>query len=180
MTKLIKNNQKGFTLIELMIVVAIIGILAAIAIPNFLQYQLKAKTAESKTNLGAIRTSEEAYAAENDQYLGAASQPAGNATAAKTPWAAGAASGFTLIGYRPAGAVYYRYGVSDGAAIAAPAVALAAVGADDAVGAGTAPTAGVVELQINAMGDLDGNAAPGGFTMTDENPDITDLAPGVF
>ena len=58
------KGQKGFTLIELMIVVAIIGILAAIAIPNFLQYQLKSRQSEAKTNLQAIKTSEVAFQAE--------------------------------------------------------------------------------------------------------------------
>lgn len=62
------KKQAGFTLIELMIVVAIIGILAAIAIPNFMSYQCKAKQAEAKSNLGNIRTAQEAYFAEYDTY----------------------------------------------------------------------------------------------------------------
>ncbi len=66
--KKIFNSKKGFTLIELMIVVAIIGILAAIAIPNFLNYQCKAKQSEAKSNLGNIRTQQEAFRAENDTY----------------------------------------------------------------------------------------------------------------
>jgi len=66
LTKL--RSKKGFTLIELMIVVAIIGILAAIAIPNFLKFQAKSKMSEAKTNLGAIYTGELAYFGEQNKY----------------------------------------------------------------------------------------------------------------
>ena len=62
------KGQKGFTLIELMIVVAIIGILAAIAIPNFLRYQAKSRQSEAKTNLSAIFVSETAYFGEQGRY----------------------------------------------------------------------------------------------------------------
>ncbi len=62
------RDQKGFTLIELMIVVAIIGILAAIAIPNFLQYQARARQSEARTNLGGVFVSETAYLGEQGRY----------------------------------------------------------------------------------------------------------------
>jgi len=62
------RSKKGFTLIELMIVVAIIGILAAIAIPNFLKFQAKSKQSEAKTNLGGIFTAETAYQGENAKF----------------------------------------------------------------------------------------------------------------
>ena len=60
------SSKKGFTLVELMIVVAIIGILAAIAIPNFIRFQLRAKTAEAKSCLTAIKNLQIAHYAEND------------------------------------------------------------------------------------------------------------------
>src|SRR5512143_4375602 len=62
------HNRKGFTLIELMIVVAIIGIMAAIANPNFLKYQAKSKQSEAKTNLKGIFTSETSYFGEQNNY----------------------------------------------------------------------------------------------------------------
>lgn len=66
MTKLIK--KKGFTLVELMIVVAIIGILAAIAIPNFIKFQARSKQSEPKANLKALFTAQRAYFSEKDTY----------------------------------------------------------------------------------------------------------------
>jgi len=63
------GNRRGFSLTELMIVVAIIGILAVIAIPNFLKYQARAKQSEAKNNLVAIHTSEMAYFAEKNTYV---------------------------------------------------------------------------------------------------------------
>jgi|26BtaG_2_1085354.scaffolds.fasta_scaffold12602_3 type IV pilus assembly protein PilA len=51
------NAQKGFTLIELMIVIAIIGILAAIALPAYQNYTAKAQAAEAVTLLGGLKTS---------------------------------------------------------------------------------------------------------------------------
>jgi prepilin-type N-terminal cleavage/methylation domain-containing protein len=62
------RHQSAFTLIELLIVVAIIAILAAIAVPNFLEAQVRAKVSRCKSDLRALATGLEAYAVDNTQY----------------------------------------------------------------------------------------------------------------
>ena len=61
-------NTQGFTLVELMVVVGIIGILATIAIPNFRKYQAKSKTTEAKIQLSSVYTTMESMLLEYDTY----------------------------------------------------------------------------------------------------------------
>ncbi len=111
--KKLHTRKGGFTLIELMIVVAIIGILAAIAIPNFLRFQLKAKSAEGKTNLAAIRTAEEAFFAEYGNYVSSDPSPVALDNNTKTAYShAFADLGFDKVGWEPEGEVYFSYNVA--------------------------------------------------------------------
>lgn len=111
----------GFTLIELMIVVAILGILAAIAIPNFMRYQLRSKTTEAKAMLGTINTTMESFRSEHDEYATIRRTPAAPSSNGKMPWDAlpcpsacskqspSSCTEFTCIGFEPTAKVYYQY-----------------------------------------------------------------------
>ena len=83
------RKKEGFTLIELMVAVAIIGILVALATGSFLSYQAKSKQAEAKANLGSIGELALAYKTEYDTYV--------------TNW--------TGIGWQPKGNTRYRSGI---------------------------------------------------------------------
>jgi prepilin-type N-terminal cleavage/methylation domain-containing protein len=137
------SKSAGFSLVELMIVVAIMAILAAIAIPSFLRFSMRAKTAEATSNLAAIRTAQESYRAEEDTYLACAADPAlwAAGAGASTPIAWDAGTAFETIGFEPDGNVRYQYAVV-------------------AAGAGI-----TVAFSASATGDIDEDAAVATFTV---------------
>jgi type IV pilus assembly protein PilA len=163
-----KRIQKGFTLIELMIVVAIIGILAAIAIPNFLRYQLRSKTSEAKTNIGGIRTNAESFRGDYDIYPDIDPTPGAITPEQKTGWPDQATdmcdtacsrvmvdscTMFDCIGFASQGPVYYQY---------------------DLMGDGG------MEFSVGATAELDGMAPQGEFGyLSDNDSDGTGFTAGI-
>jgi len=98
-----RRDVRGFTLLELMIVVAIVGLLATIAIPNFFGMQKRARTTEAKSNLGAIWMLQEAYRVGTDSYVLPGSQ--------LPPGVYDGTAGWAELGFYPQGTTRYAYEV---------------------------------------------------------------------
>lgn len=176
------RNNKGFSLVELMVVVAIIGILAAIAVPNYQKFTAKSKQTEAKSNLSALYSAERAFFAEWQQFQG----------------------GFGFIGYQPSGTLRYNHGFASTIALpaghpqaaVAPAANLSTMDAvvcgQGAFGTGQAVNCRLLLLPINptavagtgvtltafeaqARGDIDGDATIDVWHMN-EAKSLTQLA----
>ena len=104
------RTRVGFTLVELMIVVAIVGILAAIAIPNYRSMQLRAKRSELPGTLNAIKTAETGYYQVDSTYLAASHNPASPPSQAPRAW--DTLAEWTELGWRPDGLVRGTYEVT--------------------------------------------------------------------
>jgi prepilin-type N-terminal cleavage/methylation domain-containing protein len=156
------RRRQGFSLMELMTVVAIVGILSAVAIPTFSDYIYKSRTAEATEFLGVIRLREESYRAEFGVYCatlaGSASPndysalsqhgnllPNPESTRREARPFPGSAA-WTQLGARPSGPVRFGYAVAAGV----PA---------DAVNAGVGFTPATADFWFvaRAVGDLDGD-----------------------
>jgi len=97
--------EKGFTLIEVMIVIAIIGILAAIAIPQFSAYRSRSFNATAQADLRNAATAQEAYYTDNGRYTGDTSLLVGNYISDGVDLQISSASenGYTLVAFHAQG-----------------------------------------------------------------------------
>jgi type IV pilus assembly protein PilA len=135
----IKNN-KGFSLIELMIAVVIIGILAAIAIPNYQKFQRKSRQAEAKATLAGMYTSEKTFVAEYG----------------------GPTDDLGAMGFAAEGRIVYRCGFAAAATYPPRYPATAArPGIGDTANAAICGTAGALINDCNADGLTDFGVDPG-------------------
>jgi prepilin-type N-terminal cleavage/methylation domain-containing protein len=106
-----RKTARGFTIIELAITFAIIGILAAVAIPIFMRHKNNAKTAEVKSNLASLRIAEEAFYSETGLYYAADAEPALIPGGVQVDFDI-VGSDFVALGWVPEGRVYFSYAIT--------------------------------------------------------------------
>lgn len=151
-----RNRTGGFTLIELMIVVAIIGVLASVAIPSFLNYQLTSKRTEAYANLASLAKAQKAYFAEFNDFVAVAAEPGftlGQVPTTVTRDRTPLNTAFADVGWVPDGDVFFDYDT--------------ATPADPLTGACTCAEAC---FTASAYGNLDGDASLSVMLFTHPDP----------
>ena len=145
MTKDILKRHNGFTLIELMVAVGILGILAVLATGSFLSYQARAKQSEIKSNLGAIGELAITYKTEYDTYI--------------TDW--------SNIGWQPMGTTRYRYWYNGTAAVGTPTLLEVGINYSD-----PGSVAAIDSFTAAVVGNIDGDASTDQW-LYDQNRSFT-------
>ena len=107
------RRETGFTMIELMITIAIVAILAAIALPAYRMFQNRARASEAVSYLGTIRNLEVSYKASYDVYLDLIPNPPGPVPNQYTPWGAPGGN-WDELGFTSQSVVRYQYSVVPG------------------------------------------------------------------
>lgn len=175
MFKNLKIRRQGFTLIELMIVVAIIGVLASIAIPNFLDYVKRSKTSEANANLKVLFVGAASYYSLeigerglNDSGVtrcvvaSAATGNSPNDQKSQIDWTSDPSEPtFQVLSARISEPVYYRYEVVANGTVTAEC--------------GDETISGDQLYQMQAHGDLDADGTPSLFELAvgvDENASL--------
>ena len=105
-------RAQGFTLVELMIVVAIIGVLASVAIPSFINYQLTTKRAEAFANLSSLAKAQKAYFAEFSTFVPAEAEPGltnGDVPTTTKRDMTPISAAYSDVGWEPEGNVFFDY-----------------------------------------------------------------------
>ena len=154
LTKLKRDD--GFTLVELMVVVAIIGVLSAVAIPNFKKYQAKAKVSEAKLQLSSIYTAETAFYGDFNIYH----------------------TCLRYMGYDPAPEAASRYYTTGFAAAAVTAYATGTQPYSGAVNSGLSTTeCGPTQAPANGMGFFNAGKTSSGATLSTGANLTTSVAP---
>lgn len=140
---MLPRRRAGFTLVEAIVLVAIVGILATVAAPNLIRMQARSRAAEATTNLAQLRDAQLAAYAETGAFVHAGSAPAGVPGSMPRSWSGGNALEFReFLGFVPDGDVFFQYGAN---------------------GAGDAFT-------LTAIGDLDGRGSRAQFGLVHPQP----------
>jgi len=155
--KMVMKFKQGFTLIELMIVVAIIGILAAIAIPNFMRFQARARQTEAKSHLGAIYTAYIGYLSDNSTYPSSATIVLG----------AGTFDCLRIADWAPKGNTRYNYECMGTVAFSATAQGAAHIAPGGSCGSPVVSAANTTTFTILACGNVDQDPVYDIWTIND-------------